>query len=110
MIGIDIINIDRFNRIAQEDFSHWDKVFFQTEWEHSFKAANPAQALAGIFSAKEAVMKAIGDKFMGQFGRIQVNHKANGQPIIKIDDKKQANIHVSISHDQNTVVAVAIKL
>ncbi len=110
MIGIDIINIARFAKISREDFVHWDKVFTQSEWEYGFNKSGSAQALAGIFSAKEAVMKAVGDKFMGQFTRIQVKHEASGQPVIKIDDKEQPNILVSISHDQNTAIAVAIKL
>lgn len=110
MIGIDIINVARFAKIAREDFSHWDKVFTRSEWEYGFNKSDSAQALAGIFSAKEAIMKAVGDKFMGQFARIQVNHEASGRPIIKIDDKEQNNIHISISHDHNTAVAVAIQI
>lgn len=110
MIGIDIINIDRFAKLAKEDFSHWDKVFTQAEWEYSYNSPDPARSLAGIFSAKEAVMKAVGGELTGRFARIQINHEESGRPIIKIDDKKQDNIHVSISHDQNTVVAVAIQI
>lgn len=110
MIGIDIISIDRFSKLSKEDFFHWDKVFTQSEWEYSFNSSDTARSLAGIFSAKEAVIKAVGDKLIGQFARIQVSHEEGGRPIIKIDDRPQTNIHISISHDQNTAVAVAIQI
>jgi len=110
MIGIDIIDIERFTKLSQEDFSHWNSVFTQSEWDYGFNASNPARALAGIFSAKESVMKSVGDELMKQFSRIQVSHEANGKPIIEIDGKKQDNIHVSISHDSNMAVAVAIQI
>ncbi|OGY90807.1 MAG: holo-[acyl-carrier-protein] synthase [Candidatus Komeilibacteria bacterium RIFCSPLOWO2_02_FULL_48_11] len=110
MIGIDITDINRFAKIVIKDFSHWSKFFTKSEWEIGFSAPDPARALAGIFAAKEAVMKASGGKLVGRFDRIQIEHEPDGKPIVKIDEKKQDNIHISISHDRDIVVAVAIKL
>ena len=110
MIGIDVIDINRFSKLSKGDFSHWDNVFTKSEWEYGFSAPNPARALAGIFSAKESVMKSVGNELMEQFSRIQICHEASGKPIIKIESKKQDNIHISISHSNNTAVSVAIQL
>lgn len=110
MIGIDIVNIERFAKINQEDLSHWRKFFTESEWNNGFGAPDPARALAGIFAAKEAVMKAMGGELIGRFDRIQVEHEPDGKPVVQIDERKQDKIHVSISHDRDIIVAVAIKL
>jgi len=107
MIGIDIVDIERFKKIGEEDFSSWEKVFTKEEWQYSLGQANSSERLAGIFAAKEAVMKAIGGNLVGRFNRIEITHSADGRPVAVIKNEKQV-VEISISHDKNTAVAVAV--
>lgn len=109
MIGIDIIVVARFSRIGASDYTHWSKFFTRDEWEYCFAKANPAQSLAGIYAAKEAVMKAVGGELMGRADRIEIVHTREGAPFVRIDKKDEPGVHVSISHTNDIAVAVAIK-
>lgn len=109
MIGIDIADIKRFEQIKKPDFSLWERVFTESEWEYCFDKPNPHQHLAGIFAAKEAVMKAVGDDIMKRYDFIEIMHESNGKPNIVLKTKKTQELDVSISHDGGIVVAVAIK-
>lgn len=109
MIGIDVIAIERFIRIGRGDSAHWSKFFTRDEWEYCFTKANPAQSLAGIYAAKEAVMKAVGGELMGRADKIEIIHTREGAPFVRIDKKDEPGVHVSISHTNDTAAAVAIK-
>ncbi len=109
MIGIDIIAIERFGKIARGDYANWSKFFTNGEWEYAFGKANPAQSLAGIYAAKEAVMKAAGGAVMGRADRIEIVHTQESKPMVRLDGQAQPNLHISISHTQDTAAAVAIQ-
>ncbi|MEK7125829.1 MAG: 4'-phosphopantetheinyl transferase superfamily protein [Patescibacteria group bacterium] len=109
MIGIDIIAIDRFEKIGEGDYIHWSKFFTKAEWEYVFSKAHSAQSLAGIYAAKEAIIKAIKKETMEHANRIEVAHAADGKPIVKIDKNDRPDIHISISHTRDIAVAVAVK-
>lgn len=104
-IGVDIIKISKFRKIKNADFSLWQKVFTKNEWTYCFKDKLYACHLAGIFAAKEAAFKAMGWTNFSDLGKIEVNHLKNGLPVLNF--KK---LCVSISHDNNTAIAVVIGL
>lgn len=108
MIGIDIIAIKRFRSIARDDYRHWSKFFTKDEWEYCFGKVNPAQSLAGIYAAKEAVMKAAGGDLLERVDRIEIAPSDSGKPIVRIDAKERLDISVSISHTGDTAAAAAI--
>ncbi|MBO05811.1 MAG: holo-ACP synthase [Candidatus Pacebacteria bacterium] len=110
MIGIDIADIKRFKKIKQEDFSLWEKVFTDSEWEYCFNKPNPSQHLAGIFASKEAVMKAVGSDIMKRYDLIEVTHDGNGKPNVVLKTKEIHKLEISISHDGGLAIAVAIKI
>ena len=73
--------------------------------------------MAGRFAAKEAVAKALGTGFRGfDFKDIEIDRTTLGKPIVilkgkaKLIAKKegQYNIHLSISHGEDSAVAYAI--
>lgn len=67
-IGNDIIEIERVEKaISKEGFIA--KVYTQREIENIVKRGNRAETYAGIFSAKEAISKAIGTGVRGSFQR-----------------------------------------
>ena len=58
-IGNDIIEIERIEKaILKEGFKN--KVYTERELENILKRGNRVETYAGIFSAKEAISKAIG--------------------------------------------------
>lgn len=104
-LGIDIIKISKFRKIKKEDFSLWNKVFSKNEWTYCFKDKLYAQHLAGIFAAKEAAFKAMGWTNFSDLGKIEASHTKGGLPVLNF--KK---LHVSISHNDDTAIAVVVGL
>lgn len=106
-IGTDIIEIHRMEKaIANEAFLH--RVF--TDYERAYGVSRNRQcvaSLAGIFSAKEAFVKALGTGFRyGSWQDIEVRHDMWGAPSIHcqgyFQEQMQAfgyqTLQVSISH------------
>lgn len=108
MIGIDIIEIDRFESVASDNFSSWDKVFTKVEWDYCFMKPKAEQHLAGIFAAKEAVMKAVGGSIMKNYSAIEITHGEDGKPLVSVGGLEEKSVSISISHNETTAVAVVI--
>ncbi len=114
MIGIDIIEISRIENLMGEKF--YDKVFTQEEISYiSFKNYAP-QTVAGLFCAKEAVLKALGCGIGNGVGlkQVEIAHDSFGKPLVNLQGKAQelaqkmgGLVHVSISHSSQTAVAIA---
>ena len=109
MTGIDIISIERFRNINSKEYSYWSKIFSASEWQYAFSRADSGATLAGIYAAKEAVMKAVGGDLLKRADRIIVGHLSDGRPTVIIDKQEQPSINVSISHDAGVAVAVAVQ-
>ena len=107
MIGIDIVEIKRFHRINKKSSKYWEKYFTKNELEYCFKSPKKSERLAGIFSAKEAIIKALGKKYLGKFDLIEIIHTRDGKPVVKLKGNKK-NIEISISHDKEYAIAVAM--
>jgi len=98
-LGTDIVHIPRFEKILRENQQHFaQNVFCSAEWKDS-----SAEKLAGIFAAKEAVLKALGMK-PGQWQKICVKYSKEGKPFLSDSPKHE----LSISHDGEYAIAVAV--
>ncbi len=75
--------------------------------------SNGIESLAGIFAAKEAVIKALGGK-AGDWHKIEIIKNKNGRPEIKLLElnvnDKIISQDISISHDGDYAIAVVIFL
>lgn len=107
MIGIDIVEIKRFKKIKEGDLKYWRKFFSEKEWQHAFESIKSAERLAGIFAAKEAVMKVLGGKYVGRFDLVEVFYRKTGAPAVKVKNCEQ-KIYISISHEKKYAVAVTM--
>lgn len=102
-IGTDIIEISRIKKaILSSHFIH--RVFTTAEIEYAMSKGKPEQTFAGIFCAKESIVKAYGTGFAGRkFHDIEILHDNLGKPYCC--DK---NISISISHCKEYATATAL--
>lgn len=100
MIGIDIFKI---NRLKGKNNKFLSKIFTQRELKEAKN--NFYQKLAGKWAAKEAVFKA-GFKYVNkEIEIITINNKPTA-----IHNHKNLNILLSISHEEEYAIAMAVNL
>jgi len=96
-----------------------ERNFTPSEQQYCHKASDPQASFAGTWSAKEAVFKSLNVASLGGGASlldIEIVRNQNGAPEVTLHGKAleaaQAagvnNVKVSISHDENQSVAVAI--
>ena len=111
MVGTDIIEVSRIKRLIKEKGSKFlNKIYTQNEIEYcESKGPNKYQHYAGRFAAKEAIIKAIGDK-PPNLKNIQISNDNNGMPYVHIIPDPallSPSLHISISHVKKYAVAFA---
>jgi holo-[acyl-carrier protein] synthase len=116
-IGIDIVRVDRVRRWEEvpglvERYFHPDEAA-----DARNRGAGGSLSLAARFAAKEAFGKALGTGLAGiRLGDIQVVNDRNGRPDIvlhgtalaRLQEAGGARVHLSLTHDTDNAVAVAI--
>lgn len=118
-IGNDIIEIERIEKaISKEGFKY--KIYTQRELENIKKRGNRAETYAGVFSAKEAISKAIGTG-VREFSLtdLEILNDDLGKPYVVVSEKldkiikskkEDYQIEISISHSKKYAIAMAIIL
>ena len=116
-IGNDIIEIERIEKaISKEGFKN--KIYTQRELKNIEKRGNRTETYAGIFSAKEAISKAIGTG-VREFSLtdLEILNDDLGKPYVVISEKldkilkakkEDYQIEISISHSKKYATAMAI--
>ena len=116
-IGNDIIEIKRIEKaISKESFKN--KIYTQRELENIKKRGNRAETYAGVFSAKEAISKAIGTG-VREFSLtdLEILNDDLGKPYVVVSEKldkiiknkkEDYQIEISISHSKKYAIAMAI--
>lgn len=107
-IGIDIVDVSRFEQISYaKKKSFYKKVFLPSEIKYCLKYKNPYERFAGKFAIKEAVQKSINQSISPLKILVSYSHS---KPQVRLLDKKKMNyvFKVSISHDKKLAVAVVI--
>ena len=116
-IGNDIIEIERIEKaILKEGFKN--KVYTERELENIEKRGNRTETYAGIFSAKEAISKAIGTGVRGfSLTDLEILNDDLGKPYVVVSEKldkiikskkEDYQIEISISHSKKYATAMAI--
>ena len=118
-IGNDIIEIERIEKaISKEGFKN--KIYTQRELKNIEKRGNRTETYAGIFSAKEAISKAIGTG-VREFSLtdLEILNNDFGKPYVVVSEKldkilknkkESYQIEISISHSRKYATAMAIIL
>jgi holo-[acyl-carrier protein] synthase len=119
-VGIDLVEIDRVAAMLERHGEAFAKRILHPDDDRSrLERADGATHLAGIFAAKEAVMKALGTGMAGAaFTEIRIRHHDGGQPYVTLtgatrERAEKAGVkawHVSITHSKTSAAAVAIAL
>ena len=107
--GVDLVYIPRFKkslRSGGENFLR--RVFLEAELTHP---GGGITHLAGIFAAKEAIIKTLSLP-VDSFHDIKVVNKPSGAPTVEITNYKLpiTNYSLSISHDGDYVIAQFIAI
>lgn len=110
-IGLDLCEIARMQALLDEGRS-LRRMFAEEEqvYIHA-KGATAAQTMAGLFAAKEAVLKALGTGMTIPLTDIVITHTELGQPIAELRGKAAelgGKLLISITHEGGMAAAFAV--
>jgi len=114
--GVDIIEMERIERMV-ERHKNLDRIYTNLELTYIMGKGNRIETYAGIFAAKEAVVKALGTGFRGiEWTEIEIDHDEMGKPLVVTHGKATKHvteqgirgISISISHDRIQAIAFAV--
>lgn len=103
-VGIDIEAVSRFHQPALS-------LFTPTEVEFCLSQPNPAEAFAGRWCAKEAVVKAVSGRRTLSLRDVEIRAKPNGAPDAWVRAEEswvRESVVLSISHAADVAIAIAI--
>ena len=120
-LGVDLVEVDHFRRLTErDDESALGRMFTKSELAARRSGVHQSEQLAGWFSAKEAVLKALG---VGQsqgvaWTDIEVTTNSMGAPSVSLSGRTKAIAEelgiedwlISISHTATYATATAIGL
>lgn len=109
-IGVDLVDLKRFEQQLKKNPKLLDRVFHSVE-----KNYTPRQ-LAGSWAAKEAVIKAVGDIQGIHLSELSVVRDSLGKPwlnaegstALRLREAGIAKLHLSLSHDAGVLVAYVV--
>ena len=102
-IGIDIESKDNFEiPVDFRENSFYRENFTANEIAYCLLQSEPVLSFAGLFAAKEAVVKAENSLIGKPFNLIEIQHTAQGKPYYR-------DFLISISHSRETAIAIALK-
>lgn len=115
-VGSDIIEIGRIQELIEEYGDKFlQKILTAKEIAHSSKFKDPSAHLAGRFSAKEAISKALGTGFGEDldFHDIEIINDEKGKPIVYLSEKanrrfQSPKLLLTISHCKSHAVAFVV--
>ncbi|CAN5545317.1 holo-ACP synthase [soil metagenome] len=109
-IGVDVVDLARFERALSRTPALRDRLFAESERER------PLRSLAGRFAAKEAFMKALGESTGIRWHDMRIVQDGRGAPTIEVFGAAAAlatakgivAIHLSMTHDAGVAVASVV--
>ncbi len=119
-VGLDLVEIDRMKEsLERHGTAFSERILHPEEDAARVGTGEGAAHLAGLFAAKEAVMKALGTGMAGAaFKDIAILNRPGGEPYIRLSGRAQETAtkrgvrdwHLSITHSRTMAAAVAIAL
>jgi len=104
-IGIDIVDINRFNEKPFEtNKNFYKKIFHDSEIKYCLNKKNSSQSFAAKFAIKESVIKSINKQI--DFLDIIIDY--DSKPIVNLLNDSSYTFLVSASHEKSSAIAVVI--
>ena len=111
-VGVDIERISRFSKAKARDAGFLGKFMTAKEIDYCFSKTSPQLHIAARFAGKEATLKALsGLSIRGVSLRdIEIANDDYGAPSvsIRIEDKYNIHVDISLSHSGDYAIAFAI--
>jgi len=117
-VGCDVCRIEAFESMLKEEPAALERIFNPEEHQYALSQGRPAEHLAGVFAAKEALGKAVREpSLLGKYYReVTVSHPQGGAPVLQLSGRladvfSKQGIFVtdlSISHDGDYAVAAVL--
>ncbi|MFF2271469.1 holo-ACP synthase [Agromyces sp. NPDC058136] len=109
-IGIDVVDIGRFERSIARTPALVERLFAESERDR------PARSLAARFAAKEALIKALGGHTVIRWHDMRIVQDADGNPDFVLSGALAAHVaslgiervHLSMSHDAGIASAFVV--
>ncbi|MDP3209909.1 MAG: holo-ACP synthase [Rhodoglobus sp.] len=114
-IGVDIVDLARFERALQRTPSLISRLFAESEQVKDGEPM-PLRSLAGRFAAKEALIKALGDSSGVTWHDMRVVNDSLGNPSFELhnstrviaDARGITSVHLSMAHDAGVAIAYVV--
>jgi phosphopantetheine--protein transferase-like protein len=101
-VGIDIQAVAELPETADfREHAFYQQTFAGSEIAHCLLKPSPRESFAGLFAAKEAIIKADGRHRATPFSQLVISFDEQGKPLFD-------GMNLSISHSGETAVAVAV--
>lgn len=113
-LGLDLCEISRMQDHLEDRFL--DKYFTEEETAYiRSRGVQAAHSMAGIWAAKEAVLKALGTGIVFPLREVEIGHTALGQPTVTLHGRaaeaaQGGGFLLSITHEGGMAAAVAVWL
>jgi holo-[acyl-carrier protein] synthase len=115
-IGVDLVDLARFDRAATRTPALLERLFTAEETTNGAGRPLPLRSLAGRFAAKEALIKAVGDATGRRWHDMRVVSDALGNPSFAVFGAMAGilercgvtALHLSLSHDGGLAIAYVI--
>ncbi len=118
-VGTDLVDLARFRAALDRRPGLTERLFSVVERAYAEQFADPVPRLAARFTAKEAVMKALGVGIGAiDFHDVEVANQASGQPELVVrgraaelaSEQSVTEWRVSLSHSDSTAMAMVIAI
>jgi holo-[acyl-carrier protein] synthase len=109
-VGTDMIEVKRFRNkpLNDRNTGFYHSVFTESEMSYCAEFSDPYPHFAGIFAAKESIIKCLNKPT--KMIDIEIIHGQYGKPTAVIHRKRKniMSTQISISHTKSLAIAVAI--
>lgn len=104
-VGVDIVSVKRIKKILENHGERFlNRILTENEKNELKNKGNTEEFLAGRFAIKEAIVKTLNEPI--PFNKIDISYNEFSKPIAR----EFPDILISISHEREFAVAVAIRI